>query len=69
MSKNIKLSEEEAEQLWSEIESEGFGYWVQNYGYKDNKDEELSKLCKIARESLDKLEDYTNTIFEHYEIF
>lgn len=68
MSKEIKLSEEEAEQLWSEIENEGFGYWVQHYGYEGTEDPELIQLCKQAKQALNKLDMYTQAIFDHYEI-
>ena len=28
------MNYEDAEQLFGEIDNEGLGYWVQNYGYK-----------------------------------
>ncbi len=68
MSKEIKLSVFDAEELWCEIESEGFGYWVQHYGYKKNKDEELKRLSKEAKLALNKLDTYMQSIFNHYEI-
>lgn len=68
MSKEIKLSEEEAEQLFGEIDNEGFGYWVQEYGYKEETDPELVKLCDEAKFAMDKLREHIDTIFEHYEI-
>lgn len=68
MSKEIKLSEEEAEQLWGEIESEGFGYWVQEYGYDGEEDLELVQLCKEARASMNKLREHIDAIWEHYDI-
>jgi hypothetical protein len=69
MSKEIKLSEEQADQLWGEIESEGFGYWVQEYGYKEGEtDPELVKLCDEAKFAMDKLREYIDAIFEHYDI-
>ena len=68
MSKEIKLSEEEAEQLWGEIESEGFGYWVQEYGYDGEEDPELVKLCEEAKTAMNKLRKHIDAIWEHYEI-
>jgi hypothetical protein len=37
MSEKIKLSEEQAEQLFAEIDNEGFGYWVQHYAIRGRK--------------------------------
>jgi hypothetical protein len=68
MIKEIKLSEEEAEQLWNEIESEGFGYWVEHYGYDGEEDPELVQLCKEARAAMEKLREHIDAIFEHYDI-
>jgi hypothetical protein len=68
MSKEIKLSAYDAEELWCEIESEGLGYWVQHYGYKKNKDEELKRLSKEAKLAVNKLDTYMQSIFDHYEI-
>jgi hypothetical protein len=68
MESKIKLSEEEAEQLFAEIDNEGFGYWVQHYGYKEEKDLELAVLCIEAKAAMRKLDNYINNIFEHYDI-
>jgi hypothetical protein len=68
MESKIKLSAYDAEELWCEIESEGLGYWVQHYGYKKNKDEELAALCREAKTAMRKLDNYINNIFEHYDI-
>lgn len=68
MSKEIKLSEEEAEQLFGEIDNEGFGYWVEHYGYKGEEDPELVELCKEAKAAMSKLREHIDAIFEHYEI-
>jgi hypothetical protein len=67
MSTEIILDYEEAMQLFSEIENEGFGYWVQNYGYK-GKDKELVRLCKEAETALNNLESYIENIYEHHDI-
>ena len=68
MSKEIKLSEEEAEQLFAEIDNEGFGYWVENYGYKEEEDPELAELCKEAKAAMSKLQKHINAIWAHYDI-
>ena len=68
MSKEIKLSEEEAEQLFAEIDNQGFGYWVEHYGYKGEEDTYLQYLCEDAKAVMKKLNKYINNIFEHYDI-
>ncbi len=68
MSKEIKLSEEEAEQLFAEIDNQGFGYWVENYGYDGEEDPELVKLCKEAEAAMSKLREHIDAIWEHYDI-
>ena len=68
MESKIKLSQEEAEQLFAEIDNEGFGYWVEHYGYKGEEDPELEELCKEAKAAMSKLQKYIDTIWEHYEI-
>lgn len=68
MNKEIKLSEEEAEQLFAEIDNEGFGYWVQHYGYKEEADPDLQYLCEDAKAALKKLDKYIQAIFDHYDI-
>jgi hypothetical protein len=69
MSKEIKLSQEEAEQLFGEIDNEGFGYWVEHYGYYDGEeDPELVQLCKEARAAMEKLREHIDAIWEHYDI-
>lgn len=67
MSKEIKLSEEEVEQLVGEIDNEGFGYWVEHYGY-NGEDPELVQLCKEAKEAMSKLREHIDAIWEHYNI-
>tara|TARA_R110000851_G_scaffold47424_6_gene115183 strand:- start:418 stop:1074 length:657 start_codon:yes stop_codon:yes gene_type:complete len=52
-----KLTEETKEQLFGEIENQGFGYWVQNYGYTGDADEELKDLCKKGKEIMNKLQN------------
>ena len=68
MSKEIKLSEEDAEQLFAEIDNEGFGYWVEHYGYDGEGDPGLVKLCGKASFAMGKLREYIDTIWEHYNI-
>lgn len=68
MSEKIKLNEEQAEQLFGEIDNEGFGYWVQHYGYKGDEDPKLKELCEKAREALNELEAHIEGIFEVYDI-
>lgn len=60
---NKEWSYEEADQLFGEIDNEGFGYWILEYGY-DGKDEELKKLCKEAKISMNKLKKYIEHIFK-----
>jgi hypothetical protein len=68
MESKIKLSQEQAEQLFDEIESEGFGYWVEHYGYDGEEDPELVQLCQQAKAAMKKLNKYIQAIWEHYEI-
>ena len=58
---------EEAEQLWGEIENQGFGYWIQNYGY-EGEDKELERLSKEAQVAMDKLDDHIRAIWDSHEI-
>jgi len=50
------LPEETKEQLFGEIENQGFGYWIQNYGYKGEEDEELAVLCVEAKRLMNKVQ-------------
>lgn len=68
MESKIKLSEEQAEQLFYEIDNEGFGYWVEHYRYDGEEDPELVELCEQARAAMSKLREHIDAIFEHYEI-
>lgn len=68
MSEKIKLNEEQAEQLFAEIDSEGLGYWVQHYGYKGGKDPKLKELCEKAKKAMNELEEHIQAIFDEYEI-
>jgi len=61
------MNYEDAEQLWNEIEYEGLGYWVQNYGY-EGEDKELERLCKEAKKAMDALYSYTQTIFDEHDL-
>lgn len=67
MIKEIKLSEEEAEQLFAEIDNEGFGYWVEHYGY-EGEDFKLEELSNAATFAMKELREYIDNIFEHYDI-
>jgi hypothetical protein len=68
MESKIKLSQEEAEQLFGEIDNQGFGYWIENYGYNGEEDPELVQLCKEADEAMSKLRKHIEAIWEHYDI-
>jgi len=57
-----KLTEEDKEQLYGEIENQGFGYWVQNYGYTGDADDELKDLCKRGKEIMNKLQNRLNVL-------
>ena len=46
MSEKIQLSEEQAEQLFAEIDNEGLGYWTQHYGYKGEEDPKQKSFAK-----------------------
>ena len=61
------MNYEDAEQLWNEIENEGLGYWVQNYGY-EGEDKELEMLCKEAKKAMNALDSYTQTIFDEHDL-
>lgn len=68
MSEKIQLSEEQAEQLFAEIDNEGLGYWTQHYGYKGEEDPKLKELCENARAAVNALAAHVEAIFEEYEI-
>jgi hypothetical protein len=63
-----KLNEEQAEQLFAEIDNEGLGYWVQHYGYKEEEDPKLKELCEKAKKAMNELEAHIEGIFEVYDI-
>ena len=52
------LTEEQKEQIGAEIDNEGLGYWVQNYGNFEGEDQQLKELIQRAKEAMDKLESY-----------
>ena len=62
----MALTEEDKDQLYGEIENEGFGYWVQNYGYNEDRlegsDEKLKELCEKARDAMNNLNSYLREI-------
>ncbi len=61
------MKKSEAEQLWDEIENQGFGYWVQNYGY-EGKDKKLEILCQEAQKTMSNLDDYIREIWDKHDI-
>lgn len=58
---------EEAKDLWGEIENQGFGYWIQNYGY-EGENKELERLSKEAQIAMDALDDHIRAIWDSHEI-
>jgi di/tripeptidase len=68
MSEKIQLSEEQAEQLFAEIDNEGLGYWTQHYGYKGEEDPKLKELCEKAKKAMNELDAHIQAIFGEYEI-
>lgn len=52
------LTKYEREAISGGIEVEGFGYWIEHYGYKGDNDPHLKKLCQDARASMDELRGY-----------
>jgi len=56
------LSKETKEDLYGQIENQGFGYWIQNYGYKGDEDVELVELCIKARRMMNKLQKRLNEL-------
>lgn len=56
------LSEETKEDLYNQIENQGFGYWIQNYGYKGDEDGELVELCIKARRMMNKVQKRLNEL-------
>ena len=61
------ISEEEARQLWSEIENQGLGYWILEYGY-EGENRILIELNKKAKESMRDLSIHLQNIWDKYEI-
>jgi len=57
-----KLSEEAKEQLFAEIDSEGLGYWVQNYGYKGDEDALLKEITSEGKRVLNKIKKRLNEL-------
>lgn len=47
-----RFDEDDISRLYGEIESEGLGYWIQNYGYVGDKDPVLRKLCERAKSAM-----------------
>ncbi len=67
MDKEGFISEEEARQLWAEIENEGLGYWVLEYGY-DGSDSKLIELNNKAKEAMRALREHLQKTWDNYEI-
>lgn len=44
----MKVTQEDADQLYGEVDNQGFGYWVQNYGTSSLKDYPELALQAIA---------------------
>lgn len=61
------MNYEEAEQLFGEIDNQGFGYWIQNYGY-EGEDKELERLSKEAQVAMDALDEHIRIIWDSHEI-
>lgn len=61
------ISEEEAKQLWSEIENQGLGYWVLEYGYEGS-DTKLIELNNKAQEAMKALRAHLQETWDNYEI-
>lgn len=67
------LTKEDAEQLFGEIDNQGFDYWLSNYSgayFKsaDGTDEELEKLCKEACEAIDKADAAIRKLWKKHGI-
>jgi hypothetical protein len=62
----VKMTEEEAEDLFYQIDNEGFNYWFKHYKYKGN-DEELKKLHEEGKKS--KVKEYIDKIFDFYNFY
>lgn len=67
MEKENFISEEEARQLWGEIENQGLGYWVLEYGY-DGLDTKLIELNTKAKEAMRDLQAHLQKTWDNYEI-
>ena len=57
-----KLTEEQKEQIGAEIDNQGVGYWIMEYGSFEGDDEHLRNLIKSASESMVDLREY---LWEH----
>jgi len=68
-SEGAGLTKEQAEQLFGEIDNEGLGYWVSNYGFKDTEaDPKLAALCSKAKSAMDELEAHLMKVFGKHDI-
>lgn len=66
--RGITMSKAGAEQLWSEIENQGFGYWVLEYGYEENEDPILSELSRKAKLAMNELNEHIHLVWSKYDI-
>ncbi len=67
MENEIIVSEDEARELWGEIENQGLGYWVLEYGY-EGEDPKLIELNNQAKEAMRALRAHLQATWDHYEI-
>lgn len=52
------LTKKQREQIGGEIENQGLGYWVSQYGSFDGDDTQLEMLISKAKESYKNLDNY-----------
>jgi hypothetical protein len=55
------LTEEQKEQIGAEIDNQGLGYWVMEYGKFEGDDEELKERIREAKFRMNRLKDYLET--------
>ena len=52
------LTEEQKHQIGAEIDNQGLGYWVMEYGSFEGDDDYLKNLIEDARRAMCKVRDY-----------